>query len=171
MTPARPVIAAGGTVPFRAIGVYDDGSTAGPDVQRPRWSSGTAAVATFPPGPGSRHRPRAGGITQIIAAAGGFTGTTSLTVTAVPVLRSIAVTPAAPSVAVGGTVQFTATGTYTDGSSQVLTGTVTWASTDPSIATVSPAAWPAPRWRRAPRASPRPTARSAARPASPSRPR
>ena len=91
-----------------------------------------------------------------------FTGAASLVVTAVPVLRSIAVIPAAPSVPVGETIQFTATGTYTDGSTQNLTGTAGWASASTGVATVTPTgglAAPA----RAPRASPPRTARSAAR--------
>ncbi|HKO50247.1 MAG TPA: Ig-like domain-containing protein, partial [Polyangiaceae bacterium] len=64
------------------------------------------------------------------------TGSTTLTVTAAT-LVSIAVTPAAPSVAKGRTQQFTALGTYTDASTQTLTTTATWASSDTAIATVS----------------------------------
>jgi hypothetical protein len=52
-------------------------------------------------------------------------------------LVSIAVTPAGPSVAKGLAVQFTATGTFTDGTTQNLTSHVTWASADMSIATIS----------------------------------
>jgi hypothetical protein len=43
-------------------------------------------------------------------------------------LVSIAVTPAGPSIAKGLTQQFVATGTYTDQSTQILTGSVTWNS-------------------------------------------
>ena len=56
----------------------------------------------------------------------------------VEALVSIAVTPAKPSIAVGATQQFTATGTYGDGSTQNLTSTATWNSS-------------APAWRRSPR--------------------
>src|SRR5262249_11056431 len=42
-----------------------------------------------------------------------------------PPLSSIAVTPSNPTVTVGGTQQFTATGTYSDGSTQNLTSQVT----------------------------------------------
>jgi hypothetical protein len=135
VSPARPVIAAGGGQAFTATGLYADGSTR--DLtQAATWSSGTAAVATIE-GPGVASG-ATGGITQITAAAEGFTGAASLVVTAVPTLRSIAVTPAAPSVPVGETIQFTAAGTNTDGSSQDITGTVTWASTEPGIAALSP---------------------------------
>ena len=52
-------------------------------------------------------------------------------------LASINVTPPTPQVAAGGTTQLTATGTYTDGSTQNLTGTATWVSSAPSVASVS----------------------------------
>src|ERR1700730_18048169 len=54
-------------------------------------------------------------------------------------LQSIAVTPASPSIAKGTTEQFTATGTYSDGSTQNLTSQATWSSSSPSVATVSTA--------------------------------
>ena len=52
-------------------------------------------------------------------------------------LTSIAVAPANPSVAKGLTDQFTATGTYTDGSTANLTNQVTWASATAAVATIS----------------------------------
>ena len=54
-----------------------------------------------------------------------------------PVLVSIAVTPANPSIMVGGQQQFTATGTYSDGSRQDLTNSATWTSSVPSVATIN----------------------------------
>ena len=53
------------------------------------------------------------------------------------VLVSIAVTPANPSIGVGGQQPFTATGTYSDNSHQNLTNSATWTSSNPSIATIS----------------------------------
>ena len=52
----------------------------------------------------------------------------TLTASVVPVLTSIAVTPVTPSVALGLTQQFTATGTYSDNSTADLTNEVTWVS-------------------------------------------
>ncbi len=49
-------------------------------------------------------------------------------------LKSIAVTPAAPSLAAGATQQFTATGTRSDNSTVDLTATATWASSDTAVA-------------------------------------
>lgn len=52
-------------------------------------------------------------------------------------LVSIAVTPANPSISMVSTQQFTATGTYSDGSHADLTGTVTWTSGTPAAATIA----------------------------------
>ena len=52
-------------------------------------------------------------------------------------LQSIAVTPANPSVAKGLTQQFTATGTFSDNSTQNLTAQVTWASATTAVATIN----------------------------------
>jgi Bacterial Ig-like domain (group 2) len=52
-------------------------------------------------------------------------------------LVSIEVTPANSSTALGLTQQFTATGIFSDGSTQNLTTTVLWASSAPSFATIS----------------------------------
>ena len=70
------------------------------------------------------------------AAGNSITSFTQATVNVIA-LASINVTPSAPQVAAGGTTQLTATGTYTDGSTQNLTPTATWVSSAPSVATVS----------------------------------
>ncbi len=59
----------------------------------------------------------------------------TLTVTAAT-LQSIAVTPSNPSIVRGTTQQFTATGTYSDASTQNITTTVAWASATTSVATI-----------------------------------
>jgi len=52
-------------------------------------------------------------------------------------LSSISVTPSNPSVLLGVSQQFTATGTYSNGQSQDLTASVAWASSRTDIATIS----------------------------------
>jgi len=52
----------------------------------------------------------------------------------------MAITPANPSIAIGATQQFTATGTYSDGSTQNLTTAVTWSSSSTGVAAISNAA-------------------------------
>src|SRR5579864_7171268 len=69
---------------------------------------------------------------------GNASGAGSITITAPTVtLTSIAITPANPSVTVGGTQQFTATGTYSDNSTQNLTSTAAWTSSATNVATIS----------------------------------
>jgi WD40 repeat protein len=56
-----------------------------------------------------------------------------------PTLSSIAVTPAIPTITTGNTpLQLTATGTYSNSSTQNLTSQVMWASSKTSVATVTP---------------------------------
>ncbi|MFH1141862.1 MAG: S8 family serine peptidase [Chloroflexota bacterium] len=59
------------------------------------------------------------------------------TPTPTPALVSIAVTPGAASIQQGSTLQFTATGNFSDGSTANLTTTATWASANTSVATIS----------------------------------
>jgi len=66
--------------------------------------------------------------------------TTKSTTAPTLTLATIAVTPATlPNLAVGFTLQFTATGTYVDGLTKDLTFNVVWVSSDTNIATVSSA--------------------------------
>ena len=52
-------------------------------------------------------------------------------------LSSIAVTPANNKIPVGQTKQYTATGTYSDGSTQDLTSSATWSSSASPVATIA----------------------------------
>jgi outer membrane protein assembly factor BamB len=62
-----------------------------------------------------------------------------ITVTSTPAasLVSIAVSPTTPALGIGKTLQLTATGTYSDNSTQDLTAQVTWASSASGVVTVS----------------------------------
>jgi serine protease len=54
-----------------------------------------------------------------------------------PTLTAIAVTPAGATIQVGGTQQYTATGTYSDSSTKNISATATWNSSAPAVATIS----------------------------------
>jgi 6-phosphogluconolactonase (cycloisomerase 2 family) len=137
VTPAAPTIAKGTTQQFTATGVYSDNTTQNltPVVS---WHAVNPAVASITTalGSGGLATGVAPGTTQITASLGGVIGSTNLTVTAA-VLVSIAVTPANASIAKGTVQQLTATGTYSDNSTQDLTTSVTWAPTASAVATVS----------------------------------
>jgi 6-phosphogluconolactonase (cycloisomerase 2 family) len=77
------------------------------------------------------------GTTAITASLGTITSTpVTLTVTP-PTLRTIAVTPAAASIIIGKTQPFVATGTYSDGSTVVITTSVVWTSATNAVATIN----------------------------------
>jgi hypothetical protein len=135
ITPSLKQAAAGTTAQFTATGVYTDNSTQDLTTQA-TWESSDSSVATVNDGLATT----AGvGSTTVSAISGDVSGNTMLTVTNAT-LVSIEVSPAAPSRANGLTQQFTATGLYTDNSTQDLTTQVTWASSDGAVATVSNAA-------------------------------
>src|SRR5579859_8177909 len=133
VTPANPSVALGLTQQFTATGTYSDNSQQNL-TSTVTWSSSLSTIATI--NSSGLASTVAQGTTTITATSGTISGSTTLTVTA-PVLQSIAVTPANPSVALGLTQQFTATGTYSDNSQQNLTSTVTWNSSQSTIATIS----------------------------------
>src|SRR5207245_9684896 len=91
------------------------------------WSSASTAVATISNAGGSQGLATsvAAGTTTITATLGGVSGSTTLTVTAA-ILSTITVTPTTPSIANGTTRQFTATGTYSDSTTQDLTTQAAW---------------------------------------------
>jgi hypothetical protein len=137
VTPLTPSIAKGTKLQFVAKGTYSDASTQ--DLtDAVSWSSGTTATATISNAAATKGEASAvkEGTTEIIATLGAASGNTKLTVTAAT-LVSIAVTPATKTIAKGGTQQYTATGTFTDATTQDLTQTATWASSAPATATVS----------------------------------
>jgi uncharacterized protein YjdB len=97
------------------------------------WSSGNTTVATVS-GSGLVTA-RAAGSTTITATSGGQSGTASLTVTVVPV-ASVTVSPAVASVAVGSTLQLSATAR--DSAGNALSGrTITWTTSNGAVAGVS----------------------------------
>jgi Bacterial Ig-like domain (group 2) len=134
VTPAKASIALNATQQFKATGTYTDGSTA--DITATvTWSSGTMSVATIGASTGLATGV-AGGTSLITATSGKVSGTANLTVAT---LASIAVTPNPASVGIGGTVQFTATGTFSDSSTANISSQVTWKSATPAVATISAA--------------------------------
>jgi Bacterial Ig-like domain (group 2) len=132
VTPANSSLAQNGTLQFTATGTYSDGSTQNVTSSVTWVSTNTAAATINTVGLGTGVAP---GSTTITATSGVSSGSTGLTVT--PVLVSIAVTPANASIPEGGTLQFTATGTYSDNSTKNVTNSVTWSSTNTAAATIN----------------------------------
>jgi hypothetical protein len=126
VTPADSSIAKGSDLQFTATGTFSD-LTVQDLTTQVTWLSSDNAVATVSNAAGTEGLASGAGagLTTISATKDLITGSTSLTVTGA-VLASILVTPADPTIANGATIQFTATGTFTDASTQDLTDQVTW---------------------------------------------
>jgi uncharacterized protein YjdB len=134
ITPAKPTIAMNTSQSFVATGTFEDGSTHNLN-SLVTWTSSNSSVATISPHNNSAFGV-APGTATISATTGSFTASSVLTVTNAT-LVSIAITPSAISIPAGVIVNLSATGTFSDGSTQVLTVPCNWASLNPSIATVN----------------------------------
>jgi trimeric autotransporter adhesin len=128
-------IALGLTQQLTAIGNYSDGTTQ--DITSiVHWNSSNTSVLTV--SAGGLVLAVGGGSANVTAALGSVNKSVSLNVSAA-ILESINVTASQNSFALGFTLQLTATGTYSDNSTQDLTAAVTWNTNNPAIALVSAA--------------------------------
>jgi hypothetical protein len=132
VTPAAPSIANGLTQQFTATGVYASGNMNLTNIAT--WASSATGKATI--AAGGLATSVAVGSATITATFEGVVGSATLTVGAAT-LVSIAVTPPTASIAPLATQQYTATGTYTDTTTQNLTSTATWASDNHLFATIA----------------------------------
>ena len=137
VSPNQSSLPVGESEQLTATGNFSDGTVQNL-TQSATWSSSALGVATITAG--GLATGVTTGTSSISATMGSITGSTTLTVTVTaPVLVSIAVTPGNASITVGTKQQFTATGTYSDASTQNLTSTAAWSSSAPSVATISDA--------------------------------
>ena len=139
VTPANKTLPLGTTQQYVATATYSDGTSA--DVTaKATWSAGngticsTVCVATI--SPNGLATPYATGSIAIKATQGVISGSTTLYVTTAT-LQSIAVTPANPSIPVNVSEYFIATGSYSDGTTQDISSSVTWTSGTPAVATMN----------------------------------
>ncbi|MCY1022815.1 Ig-like domain-containing protein [Pyxidicoccus sp. MSG2] len=139
IAPASLSLAAGTRGEVQATATFEDGSTQSVTAEA-TWTSSDAAVATVSSDASSPRKVDAKdrGQAQVRATYASLTAEAQVQVTDAT-LVSLALTPASPSLAVGLSEQLTATGTFTDGSTQGLDADVTWTSSDAAVATVSDA--------------------------------
>jgi hypothetical protein len=107
------------------------------------WTSSSTTVATVKtptPADPQVYTAKAAGTTTVKAAIGTVNGTTVLTVTnpgpPPPTLASILVTPATPSVNVGQSINFIATGVFSDSSTAPVTAASTWTTSNAAVASL-----------------------------------
>jgi len=133
VTPATASVALGLTQQFTATGTFSDHSTQNISASSV-WVSSAPGVATV--SAAGLASTVSQGTSYVQASSGTVSGSGKLTVNA-PTLVSITLSPANPTLSTGMTQQFTALGTYTNGNTQDLTGSVTWSSSMKSVATIS----------------------------------
>ncbi len=132
ISPANTRVEAHTSLLFTATGVYSDGSTS--PLANVSWHSTKPQFANMRSN-GTLHAKKSGTLT-LSASSSGVTGTTTVVV-GTGTLVSIAITPVNSSVSVGATQQFTATGTFSDGTAQDITLYSHWSSTVPTVATIA----------------------------------
>jgi Bacterial Ig-like domain (group 2) len=133
IAPPHPTVSKGTSQQFAAIGKYSDGS-AQDLTSTVAWSLSPSGIATVS-GAGLASA-QAIGTATVTATLGSVAGATALSVSG-PALVSIAVAPASSSIGLGATQQLSATGTFSDGTTQDLTGSATWASASPTVAAIT----------------------------------
>lgn len=138
ISPITASIEVGGTQAFTATAVYQNGTTA---AVAGTWSSAPETVATIASNGGGRRGVATGvaaGTATITFTYQGMSDTASLTVTAVPTLVGLTLSPANPTdLLVGGTQQLQANAVYSNGNTTGVTTTTTWTSSDANVASVS----------------------------------
>jgi hypothetical protein len=132
ISPSNPVVALGNSKQVKATGTFSDG-TEQDMTQTVAWNSSQSVIATITPS--GMIAGKQIGTTTIAAVSGSTTGSTNVTVEQAA-LVSIAVTPQNPTVAKGSTQQLTATGTFTDGSTQNMSNSVVWTASNPGVVTL-----------------------------------
>ncbi len=134
ISPSNPQIPKGATLQLSATGVFADGSQhalAG----SPTWQTSESVIAKVDVN--GNVTASAQGAAQVSASYQSIKGTTAVTI-GPPALASITLTANQPSLPLGESEQITATGNFSDGSTQDLTQTAAWTSSGPGVASVTP---------------------------------
>ncbi len=136
VTPAATTLAVGGTQPLTVTATFSDGSTSevregvGWRTDDPKVAGVDAAGLATAHGPGTA---------TVTAVHGGLTADATITVERPPVtLTSVTVTPAEATLARGDRLRFTATATFSDGSTSEVREGVDWGTGNPDVAQVDP---------------------------------
>ncbi|OOB92487.1 lipoprotein adhesin LigA [Leptospira interrogans] len=136
VSPTRASIAKGMTQKFTATGIFTDHSKK--DItEQVTWKSSSKALNMLnASGEEGTGKAIAVGKTTITATLEKLSGKTDITVTPA-VLTSIQISPVKHSLVKGLTEKFSATGIYSDNSNKDITSSVTWHSSNNSVATIS----------------------------------
>ena len=138
VSPETADVPLGGTQVYTAMGIYSDSSTPRPIDGTVTWTSADTAIATVTPtGSSTTATAEAAGTTMITANSGGFSDTAEIVVTEPELAALIRIEPETARVVPGTSQEFTAYGSFTDGSESALAdANIVWSSSDDTIATV-----------------------------------
>jgi len=137
ISPGSLQLAAGTNAEVGLIGHYSDGSTQNLETQA-NWAITDTAIASLsdPLAAGSlRVTGLSVGSTQLTASLGGSNAQIDITISAAS-LTQIVISPDTPNLPLGAQLSLSATGLYSDGSSQSLSDQVSWSSADDNILTI-----------------------------------
>jgi trimeric autotransporter adhesin len=134
VSPANATVMPGATQHYTATATFGNNTTADATTLV-TWSSSLTSVATIDSG-GLVTAGATNGQTTISARRGIVVATTLLTVSN-KTLASIAITPANATMSIGTTQQFAANATFSDGSMQDITNSVSWNSSNPAVANIT----------------------------------
>lgn len=135
ISPVNASIQPANTQQFSATGAYSNGSTGGVTSQTV-WSSSNPAVVTI--NSAGLATGIASGTVTISGNCQCYVTNTKLFVSSqAATITSIAVTPSSPTINIGPTQQLTATATNSNGAKSDVTSSVTWTSSDSTIAMVT----------------------------------
>jgi hypothetical protein len=133
LSSASTTVPIGNTVQLSAIGSFTDQSTK--DLSSSvMWASSAPNVLTI-----KSSGVAAGvaiGTASVAATSGSVSAVVNLSVSA-PALSSLSLAQTSPTLPLGGTLQLSVTGTFSDGSTQDVTQQVAWNLDNPAIATIS----------------------------------
>jgi len=132
LSPATVSIAAGTQQQFTATGNFDDGSTQ--VLSSAQWSSSAISVLTVDANGLGLAVGTGASIVTVVS--GTVSATASVTVTSATVV-SLTIAPRNPAMPAGAVKQFSATGTFSDNSTQDITQSVLWSSSSGAIASIN----------------------------------
>jgi hypothetical protein len=125
-------VAAGTSLQLTATGTFSDGSQE--NLTSVSWEATPSGVAEIDAK--GNLKGLAPGTVQVSAASQGITGEASLTI-GPPLLTNISVSPNQSSLPLGESESFIATGSFSDGTTQNLTSSVTWKASPSTVATIN----------------------------------
>jgi trimeric autotransporter adhesin len=132
LTPTKVTMASGTQQQFTAVGNFDDGSTQ--VLTSALWSSSSTSVLTIDQnGLALAFVP---GTSTLSVTSGTVSASTPVTVSTAT-LVSLAIAPVNSSMPDDATKPFTATGAFSDNSTQDMTQSVLWSSSTPAVATIT----------------------------------